>query len=316
MTRGTTLLTTFAVAASMVFIAPAPEALGQKVKKHKVRKDDTLALLAGENYGSRRYAILIMATNNIKHKDDLRPGTWLKIPINHEITTNAGDTLDSLAEQYLGDSRRGRFLAEFNGLSPAASLPVGRTIKVPLVIKHTTEGEEKIPAIASGYFGSAKKAAKTKLIREYNFLEDNTVAARTAIWIPIDNVEVVASRRPPPDEDSKARAEKRVRMQKLARRQLARAQKAWYAGDYDQVKSVLTTIDTAYLDVEEAVEINVLLGRTYVAFDDNETALARFKKALERSPGHQLDPYEYSPKVRAIWQKAGGAVATPEGSGE
>lgn len=311
-TRALAVLTAGAMALSVVLSAPAADA--QKVRVHKVKKDDTLALLAGENYGSRRYAILIMATNNIKHKDDLRPGTRLRIPINHEITTNAGDTLDSLAEQYLGDVRRGRFLAEFNGLSPDASLPVGMTIKIPLVIKHTTEGVERLPAIASGYFGSSKKSAKTKLIREYNFLESNSVEAKKSIWIPIDNVEVVASRQPQPDADSRARAEKRQHMQKLARRQLSRAQKAWYAGDYDQVKSVLTTIDTAYLDVEDAVEINVLLGRTYVAFDDNETALARFKKALERAPGHQLDPYEYSPKVRAIWQNAGGAIATPEGS--
>ena len=300
------------VASVAVTTSLAGRAEAQRFQIYRVKKGDTLALLAGENYGDRRYAILIMATNQIKHDANLRPGTKLRIPTNHEVTTNAGDTLASLAEQHLGDARRKKFLAEFNDLSPDESLPVGMVIKIPLVVQHRASGREAIADIASGYFGSAQKAAKTKLLREYNLLAEPTIEPGQAIWIPIDNVEVRPSRRPRPDADSRARAEKRTRMQKLARHALTEAEKAWSDGDYDTVKALLTTLDSDYLDAAEAVEIDVLLGQTYVAFGDNDTALARFKKALERAPDHRLDPYRYSPKVREVWQEAGGQVAPAE----
>ena len=297
------------VAAALVsFAGPMPEAQAQRYQTHRVKKGDTLALLAGEIYGDRRYAILIMATNKLDHDAELRPGKRLKIPTNHAITTNAGDTLASLAEQHLGDPRRQKFLADFNGISAGASLPVGMTIKVPLVVQHRTAGKEKLSDIAAAYFGTAKKTVKTRLIREYNFLTANTLDAGRSISIPIDNVEVRPSRQPKPDADSKARAEKRKKMQKMARRALAKAEKAWHEGDHDTVKGLLTTLDTAYLDAEDAVQIDVLLGRTYIAFDDTDTALARFKKALERAPDHLLDPYFYSPKVLEVWRNAGGRV--------
>lgn len=296
-----------AIAAGLVIVTP-PSAHAQRVDMHRIKSGDTLALLAGEIYGNRRYAILIMAANNLKHDAELRTGRRLKIPVNHEITTNDGDTIASLAEQHLEDPRRQKFLAEFNNISPGASLPVGMAIRVPLVVPHTAAGRERLGAIAAAYF-AGDKSGKAKLIREYNFLASNTLEAGQTIWIPIDNVEVRQSRRPKPDADSRARAEKRKEMQKLAQKALSRAENAWYEGNYDAVKGLLTTIETAYLDTEDAVAIDVLLGRSYVAFGDTDTALSRFRKALGRSAGHTLDPYYYSPKVLDVWVEAGGQVS-------
>ena len=298
-----------AIATAIVTIGVSTPALAQRVVTHRVKRGDTLALLAGEIYGDRRYAILIMAANNLAHEAELRPGSRLKIPTNHEITTSAGDTLESLAEQYLGDPERKKFLANFNDISSTASLPAGVAIKIPHVVTHTAADRERISSIAASYFVASKKG-KTRLIKQYNFLTGDVLEPGQSIEIPIDNVEVRPSRRSRPDADSRARARKRIQTQKQARRVLADAQRAWYAGDYDAVKQLLTAVDTAYLDAEDAIQLDLLVGRTHVAFGETDSALARFKKVLERMPDHTLNPYEYSPKVRQLWRTAGGKVGS------
>ncbi len=48
----------------------------------------------------------------------------------------------------------------------------------------------------------------------------------------------------------------------------------------------------------------MLLGATYVAYGDDDSALAIFKKVRERKPSHTLAAYAYSPKIRGVWDRA------------
>ena len=273
--------------------------------KHRVKRGDTIPLLAAEFYGDRRHAIFIMVANNILHDRPLRPGERLKIPLNREVTVSPGDTLESLADTYLGDARRGKFLAEFNSLATDASLAAGDTLQIPLQVTHKAAGKETISAIAAAYFATRKKA---KLIRDYNFTKKKTLRAGETVIIPIYHVQVRRERLPPPDKESQKRAEKRREMQALAQQSLERARASWRAGDYAAVKRVLIRVDTDYVDVELAVEVGVLLGSTYVAYGDRDSALATFRRVLERNPKHQLSTYHISPKIREVWQQAGGDI--------
>lgn len=272
---------------------------------HKVRAGDTLELLAAEYYGDRNHALFIMAANRMQHPRALKPGERVRIPVSREVTTAVGDSFESLAQTYLGDPRRARVLAEFNGRAVDDSLAAGTLLSIPFTISRTAGGDEPLAAIATAYFGDAAQAA---MLRGYNGLAKDTLGKGESIEIPIVHVRVRSAMLPALDPEAKARSEKQRTMQDQAREALPGARAAWRAGDYGAIKRDLTKLDPDYLDVKGAVEIGVLLGAAYVAFGDNDSAIAAFKRVLERRPKQVLDAYRFSPKVRDVWRRAGGTV--------
>jgi LysM repeat protein len=275
---------------------------------HRVKEGDTLDLLAAEYYGDRRHAIFLMVANGMEHPRPLKKGEKLKVPVSRDVTAAVGDTLGSLAATYLGDERRAPFLGEFNSMAPDESIAAGQTLSVPFHVTHRAAGHESLADIAAAYFADPRQGA---LLKAYNFLDKDALEQGETIDVPIFHVRVRSGKLPGPDAESRARTEKRRLTQERAQAALPGARAAWDDGDYQAVKRELTPIDTDYLDTRLAVEIGVMLGSAYVAFGDEDSALATFKRALERKPKHGLSGYAYSPKIRAVWQKAGGAVATP-----
>ena len=54
-----------------------------------------------------------------------------------------------------------------------------------------------------------------------------------------------------------------------------------------------------------------LLGSAYVAFGDEESARAQFKKVLARQPEFPVRADVTSPKITQVWKSAGGSVIEP-----
>jgi LysM repeat protein len=273
---------------------------------HKVQKGDTLELLGAEYYGDRRHKIYIMIENRLDHARDLKPGEKLRIPISSEVTVKVGDSLQSLAAQHLGDERRARYLAEFNGLAIDATPAAGMSLSIPLRVTYRAEARESLRAIAAALFADGDKAG---LLKDYNDLKVDELDKGQTITVPI-YLRVQPAKRRPPDADSQALVAKRTEVLERARRVLPGARAAWKSGDYHAVKRDIAALvgDFPYMDSDLVVEIGVLLGSAYVAFDDVDTARATFEQVLERSPKHALTAYDHSPKVREVWKKAGGAV--------
>ena len=273
---------------------------------HKVQKGDSLELLGAEYYGDRRHKIYIMIENRLDHARELKPNEKLRIPVSNEVTVSVGDTLESLAATYLGDERRAKYLAEFNGLGPDGTVAAGMSITIPLRVTYRANGTESLKAIAAGLFADDRKAA---LLRDYNFLKGDTLQKGDSIVVPI-YLRVQPSKRRPPDAESAALIARRSEVLERARRVLPDARAAWKAGDYAAVKRDLAELvaSLAYLDTDLVVEIGVLLGSAYVAFDDVDTARATFEQVLARKPKHALGAYQTSPKVREVWKQAGGEV--------
>jgi LysM repeat protein len=294
------------IAIGLVIAAAARPARADDAITHKVKKGDTLELLAAEYYGDRNHMIFIMVANGMQHPRALTPAEKLKIPVSREITADVGDSFETLAAAYLGDKRRGPFLAEFNGMAADETLAAGTVVSIPFHVVHTAAADESVNNIAAAYFGDTKNGG---LLRRYNFLTRDTLPAGESIVVPIHHVRVRTSKLPPPDAQARARSDKRRRMQEEAAELLPAARAAWRQGDAATMKRDLIRIDVDFLDTTLAVEVGVLLGCAYVAVGDADSAIATFKRVLERRPRHTLDAYTYSPKIREVWARAGGSVS-------
>lgn len=277
---------------------------------HRTKPGDTLALLAAEYYGDRRYEILIAAENGLASGQPIPSRKVLRIPVDQQVVTDVGATLEDLAEKYLGSDQRAKFLLGFNDdlsgpLEPDTPLPAGLSIRVPLHVHHRLAPDESLRDVATYYFGNPEKA---RLVQEYNFLADQDLASGQILLLPVYHVSVHAPRRPVLDAKAHQRLLRRAEMQQRAHGALAGAHMAWSSGDYSAVRDRLNGLDTDYLDTNLAVEVCVLMGSADVAFGDEERAEAMFRKALARKPAHLLDVYAVSPKIRAVWERVGGAV--------
>jgi nucleoid-associated protein YgaU len=286
-------------------VAQAQDAL--RPVTYRVKQGDTLELIAAEFYGDRNKALFIAAENKLTRPRPLRPGERLRIPVSREITTAPGDTFESLAMTYLGSARRGGFLADWSGIPQDESLPAGTSITIPFAITYTAQTPETLAEVARSYLGDSRQS---ELLRRYNQLEKATLDRGEAVIVPAFQVRLNPARQPALDAESKARRDHRRDASAQAARALPAARLAWKDGDFAQVKAVVMPLepDLDYLDADQAVELAVLLGGAHVAYDAEDLALACFKRALDRHAQHALRRYDISPKILAVWQKAGGPV--------
>lgn len=296
-------VTIAAVVALLVTLARAEPDPKVDTTTIRTREGDSYGLLAAEFYGDRKHALFILRENNIKAPKPLRPGTRLRIPIAREIVTSPKDSFATLADTYLGDAKRGHYLAQFNGLDPDDSLAAGTQLVIPFVITYTAQGPETLGTIAATYLGNATHA---DLLRRYNFLDGLEVDKGQAILVPAFHVKLQPAKLRALDEKAKERRATRQAMHERASEALPRARHAWRIGDFDTVKRELADIDADYLPVAMAIELGVLLGSAHVAFGDEAAARTAFEHVLDRKPSHQLRPFEHSPKVIAVWKQAVG----------
>jgi LysM repeat protein len=304
--RGARAALVVVIAVAALRGAHAQEATNDTVS-YRVKQGDSLELIAAEFYGDRTKAVFVMVENKLTHARPLKPGERLRIPISREVTTTPGDTFESVAATYLGSARRGLFLADFNGMTAEDSLPAGTQLTIPFTITHTAAATEALSDIAKAYFGDGKNA---EMLRRYNFLDKASLEKGEALIVPVYHVRLSAAKTPALDAESKARREHRREASARVARALPAARQAWKDGDFAAVKGALAQLepDLDYLDTAEAVDVGVLLGAAHVAYDDDELALAAFKRALDRQGHVTLRRYDYSPKILAIWQKAGGQI--------
>jgi LysM repeat protein len=276
----------------------------------RVKQGDTLDILAAEYYGDRKNKIFILAENHLQHERPLKAGEKLKIPVSREVVTASGDTFESLAAQYLGDAKRGTFLAEFNNdMPPDETLAVGTTLSIPFHVPHVAAETETLAQISAAYYGDTKYAS---LIKRYNFLDKDAIEKGDQVVVPIFNVKVKPSRQAPQDANAKQREDLRKKSQQLAINALPAAKRALRDGDFAEVERQLDDFianndHIDYLDNATAIDVALAIGCTHVAHDNVPLATAAFKKVLDRK--HVLlDRFRYSPRILDVWRSAGGKV--------
>jgi LysM repeat protein len=272
---------------------------------YKSKTGDTLDLVAAELYGDHSQIILLVVANKLVKPRPLRPGEKLRVPRNREYVTQPGDKLPALAKELLGDEKRAWLLASTSHLDENAPLSAGTLIEVPVHIAHTPAGPEPLTTIAQQFYGDAKEV---DLLRKYNALDHDTIDKGETVEIPLPNVKL--RKLPPLDAESQARRDKADASERAVQIALPQATRAWRDGEFSLVRDLLSPIDLAYVDSKSAVDAAVQLGEAELAFDDADSqklAAEAFKAAIERG-APPLRAFRTSPKVRAAWAAAGGAV--------
>ncbi len=276
----------------------------------RVKQGDTLDILAAEYYGDRKHKIFILAENHLQHERPLKPGEKLKIPVSREVVTAAGDTFESLAAQYLGDPKRGTFLAEFNNdMPPDETLAAGTTLSIPFHVPHVAAEQESLASISAAYYGDPKYAS---LIKRYNFLDKDAIEKGDQVVVPIFNVKVKPSRQAPQDANARQREELRKKSEQLAINALPAVKRALRDGDYAEVEKQLADFianndHIDYLDTAPAIDVSLAIAVTHVANGDLPLATAAFKKVIDRKHT-TLDAFRFSPRILEVWRAAGGKV--------
>jgi hypothetical protein len=221
--------------------------------------------------------------------------------------TDKGDTFPGLAQEYLGDERRGAWLADFNEHDAADIPAIGTIIKLPAQITHIAAADETLAKVSNAYYGDGKHA---ELLRRYNNLEKPSIDKGDAIVVPLIQIELRKLTASNGDAAAKERSEAHAKLQGDAVMALPFARTAWLQGDFATVQKRLGPFADKldFLDTPTAVEIGLLLGRTQVAFDNPDQAIKTFTGVLARKKAQVLSPYAESPKVIDAWKRANGQL--------
>lgn len=177
------LLVVLVLAALCAAPLEARAALGSLV--HVARAGDTAESLAATYYGNRAHAIFIREANHLGSSGRLQEGQTVRIPGAFRIHVKKGDTLEKLALRFLDDTRRARFLGEWNGLKLSDILPEGAELKVPFHLTHRAEAPEAFKMLAKLFYNDAEQG---RLLADYNFRKVMVLTKGERVVIPVPHV--------------------------------------------------------------------------------------------------------------------------------
>jgi hypothetical protein len=298
-----------------------------RVVVYSAKNGDTPESIAADYYGNRSQSIFISESNGLERDKPLHVGQKVRIPTAFKYRVKKGDTLEGLAQKFLDDKRRAKFLAAYSGLKEVDKLREGQDLLVPFQHVHRAELPESLQSVAHLFYGDA---SKEKLLADYNFRTSKMLAKGEKILVPIAHVRIrsvrlvepapekIAAKKVPAVDKTPTLAaaplkDAQKREEELAERvgkQLAIAEKAYKEGSYSDVPAVLDKVLTSE-DPSEAqlAEIFRLKAFAYVALGMDELAVSAFREVIARRPDVALDEATTSPKIRAALDRAKKAPA-------
>jgi len=292
----------------------APRALSRQVKP-----GETAAKLAKRYYGKAFTARVLLLANGLnglaKRPPELKVGSTISMPTAWSYRIRPGDTFVKLARDYLGDATKAKFLAWVNGKDARRPAPAGHVIIVPALVKVKLPARMTLTKLAARLLnGKPRSEAVKRLvrrIRQYNGAGAKGGGAKgggRGLVVPLIRMRLLgwflASGLPVGDPGTARRA------QVL----LGQAEKHLRDGRYLEVAVGLApVVRFTALSPDLLVRAHHLRCTALVALARVGLALAAAKTVLRIDPGFRLDPVQISPKVRAVYRRAG-AVGKKSGN--
>jgi len=257
---------------------------GQKLRiptafRYRVKKGETLELLAQRFCDDKRRAPLLAQIAGVKPTDKLREGQDLVVPFNVTHRAEAPESLSSVARTFYGDVGKAKLLSDYN-FRTSPLLAKGERVLVPI--------------------------AHVKIRAVYLSPPSAPPAAPQATPDRVPDPPAV-----PPVSPATEREAQRREIELAARvgGLLVEADKGYKDGAYAEVLANLDKLLSEEDPSEsQLAEIFRLKACSYVALGMDDLAERAFREVLARKPGLTLDEASVSPKIRAALDRAKKAV--------
>lgn len=282
---------------------------------HVVKKGETLASIAEHTYGRVQMEQILVAANGLDAGGGIPivAGMRLEVPAvgHHRVT--AGETWAGLAEELLGDARRGDVLAMANGSMPWLPPSDGQELIVPFNLRYVAGANDSLLTIAYRFLGERDKAW---MLDGYNRKKGEPVRGGDVVLVPLTELSLTAEGKA---EAASAGALVRAEGAGKAReaQHKAEAELPLLAGEVragrwvDAVTRGSRMLGYGDLSRPEVAQIQRALTEAYAALDAEglaETACAAWREA---DPSAVLDPIELSPKILRACVSAAGIRPAP-----
>lgn len=273
---------------------------------HVARVGETLGQLSLRYYGKMELSFVIRAANGFIHPDDgqLMPGERIEIP---EVTyhrVRQGETWETLADRYLGSSRRGRFLAEMNKEEQGNAPAEGAVVVIPYQLLHILSADESIRSVTKIYFGAERSP---NWLVDYNLAKKKKRFGRgDAVLVPLANLRIVpAELERIKTEQAENDSQDAHQGQIEAAAEIARLRDQFDQGRYVEIVATAERLlGKGSLTSPQQIGVYKYLSFAYVALGNQKLATNAFKRALEIEPSMELSPITTSPKIMKIFQAA------------
>jgi hypothetical protein len=285
---------------------------------HIVKKGETLAQIAERTYGRVEMEQLLVAANGLDAGGGIPivAGLRLEVPALGHRRVVQGETWGGLADELLGDARRGDALAMANGAMPWIPPADGQEIVVPFNLRVTAGGNDTLLTLAYRFLGDRDQAW---MLDGYNHRKGEPIHRGDLVLVPLHDLGLT-----PEGKLEAAAAGALVRTEGAGRardaQRHAEAELPALAGEIragrwvDAIARGNRLLGSGELSKPELASIERALVEAYVALDAvglAETACGGWRSA---DPDVKLDPVELSPKILRVCVAATVTTEAPSAS--
>jgi len=262
---------------------------------HRLKKRETLAILAQQYYGDYQKYIYLETRNRVIDPKRIRPGRDIAIPLITYHQIEIGDSLSKLARKYLNDARKAKFIAQFNAINVSSPLQVGDRIKIPFELQHRVKPGQTLAFISKLYYGNT---VSYQLLMSYNSITDvQSLKVGDVVKVPITTSKTVRRGWIRRTLDAFRRTAKEKYPRGLEEG-IELYNKEEYPGSIAKFESCL---GVRGLRVGDLVQIRKYLAFAHARMGEKEVAAEHFLALLELQPDFRLDQAEATPETLDVF---------------